>query len=99
MDSVSRRTKADVVASICDDLRIPEFRLSTGSTESKEFLVAVADQIGLGATVAGLSKPEICRTIVESFGDQWLPDYESRGSTVTLKGLEAIERVILRVAP
>ena len=63
--------------------------MSTGSTEPKGIFVAVNDYLGLGLREE-LSKPDMARGIVESAGHRWLPDYESRGSTVTAAGLEAV---------
>lgn len=90
-------TKQDVISRICKRLRIQNHMVSTGSTEPREFLLDVADQLGLGELVQGLDKPGIARVLVESFGTKWLPSYESRGSTVTKDGLIAIENVIVEV--
>jgi hypothetical protein len=63
--------------------------MSTGSTEPKELFVLVNDQYGLGLN-SRLRKPELARGIVESAGQIWHPDYESRGDTVTAEGLQAV---------
>ena len=90
-------TKQDVILRISELLKMPAFAVSTGSTEPREFLLAVADQLGVLSLTAGLDKPGIGKLIVESAGQPWLPDYDSRGSTITKDGLLAIERVVQRI--
>lgn len=90
-------TKQDVILRICELLKIPAFAVSTGSTEPREFLLAVADQLGVLSLTTGLDKPGIGKLIVESSGQPWLPDYDSRGSTITKDGLLAIESVVQRI--
>lgn len=75
-------------------LRIPEFSVSRGSSEPRDFLLEVANQMGLLSQATLLDKPGIGKLIVESCGEPWLPRYDSRGSTVTKDGLLAIERVV-----
>lgn len=86
-----------MILRICNLLKIPMFSVSTGSTEPREFLLAVADQLGLLASTTGLDKPGIGKLIVEGAGQPWLPDYDSRGSTITKDGLLAIERVVKNI--
>lgn len=79
--------KADLVAAIAGALGVPTPRMSTGSTEPREIFELVNDAFGLG--LSG-TKPELARGIVEASGEPWLPDYESRGGTVTKGGLAAV---------
>lgn len=90
-------SKQDVISRICLKLRIRDHKVSTGSTEPREFLLDVADQIGLSPLVQSLDKPGIAKVIVESFGEKWLPAYDSSGSTVTKLGLLAIERTVNKI--
>lgn len=82
-------SKEYLVAAIAGRLGIPPPPMSTGSTEPKEVFAAVNRQLGLGLDDRS-SKPELARAIVESAGYTWKPDYESRGSTVTAAGLNAV---------
>lgn len=90
-------TKQDVILRTCALLKIPVFAVSAGSTEPREFLLAVADQLGLLSLTEGLDKPGIGKLILESAGQPWLPDYDSRGSTITKDGLCAIEQVVYEI--
>ena len=63
--------------------------MSTGSTEPREIFVLINTQLGLGIDET-LTKPEFAKAIVERAGLVWSPDCESRGSTVTLLGLELV---------
>lgn len=85
--------KSDVAKEITDLLGIPKVHFSTGSTEPKELFIHIADCLGLGIEL-NLNKPVLARQIVESSGAVWLPDYESTGSTVTLKGLIAVKSAV-----
>lgn len=87
-------TKQEIMDEICEFLGIPKMKLSTGSTEPKEFLLLVADQMGLIGIAAGEDKINIGKTIVEASGTLWLPEYESAGATITKEGLLAIQRSI-----
>lgn len=81
--------KIDIANDITNLLRTEPVHFSTGSTEPKELFILIAESLGLGIS-SSLSKPEMAQLIVESAGRVWLPDYESSGSTVTRKGLEAV---------
>ena len=81
--------KADLSAEIARLLGIEDPRLSTGSTERKELFLAANDLLALGLPSSS-SKPVLARAIVEAAGFAWRPDYESRGSTVTRRGLTAV---------
>ena len=90
-------TKQEIIDEICSHLTIPTFVISTGSTEPKEFLEAVIDQIGLSGLSNGLDKPGLGRLIVEADGESWLPLYDSTGGTITKEGLLAIRKSILHL--
>ena len=87
------RTKHDVVVEISSILEIVPPAMSTGSTEPKAIFEAVNGQLGLGLS-ASLGKPQLARAIVEAAGYTWGPDFESRGATVTVAGLEAVLRAV-----
>lgn len=82
--------KTEVAKQITDLLRLEPVHFSTGSTEPKELFLKIADSLGLGIDSI-LPKPVMARRIVESAGLSWVPDYESTGGTVTLKGLQAVK--------
>jgi hypothetical protein len=90
-------TKQDLMDEICTHLGIRSFPISTGSTEPKEFLLAVVEQLGLVNISQGLDKSEIGKLIVEADGELWLPDFDSTGGTITKEGLEAIKRAVFHL--
>jgi len=90
------RTKQEVIDSICLDLGIARWETSTGSTEPKGFLLAVADSLGIPYEPRD-SKPALAKRVVESGGEIWLPTHESEGATVTRSGLEAVERSVRKL--
>lgn len=90
-------TKQQLIDAVCDQLSINRFSVSTGSTEPRAFLLAVIEQLGLQLLTSGLDKPGLGRLIVEAGGRPWLPSYDSRGSTVTKLGLEAILETVQRL--
>ena len=83
------QTKKDLVAAIAQLLNVDAPKMSTGSTEPRRIFELVNEQLGLGIEV-DLPKPEFAREIVERAGLVWSPDCESRGSTVTLNGLQLV---------
>jgi hypothetical protein len=85
--------KSEVARSITDKLGIPEVHFSTGSTEPKELFLAVADSLGINVNSAS-TKPGLAKSIVQSSGGTWLPQFESSGSTVTLEGLLAVHSAV-----
>lgn len=88
------KTKQDIVEAISRLIGVhPAPAMSTGSTEPKAILLFVNDRLGLRLDPS-LQKPELARGIVESTGDKWLPTYESRGGTVTKKGLSAVLQAV-----
>lgn len=87
-------TKAQIVKTIADLVgAVPVPAMSTGSTEPKEIFVRVNDQLGLGLD-SSLQKPELAKGIVEAAGNRWLPIHESKGGTVTKRGLEAVLKAV-----
>lgn len=85
--------KSEVAREITRKLGLPEVHFSRGSTEPKELFVQIADCLGIDIVEIN-SKPRIARKIVELSGENWHPDYESAGSTVTLQGLMAVDRAV-----
>ena len=81
--------KSDIVQEIAELLGVAAPAMSTGSTEPRAIFALVNDQLGLGLDNR-LGKPDLARAIVESSGERWHPDYESRGATVTKAGLIAV---------
>lgn len=90
-------TKQELIDEICSHLGIPSFHISTGSTEPKEFLLAVVDQFGITGLSLGMDKQEIGRLIVEASGESWLPDFDSTGGTITKNGLMAIRASVIKL--
>ena len=88
-------TKQEIIDSVCKHLNIGTFLTSTGSTEPKEFLLAIVDQLGITGLSVGMDKPELGKLIVEASGELWLPDYDSTGGTITKEGLLAIKDSVL----
>lgn len=92
-------TKQEVIDAVCKRLGIPTLIISTGSTEPKEFLIAVVEQLGIQGLTAGMDKQELGRLIVEAGGNLWLPEFDSTGGTITKDGLEAIQETVFRLVP
>lgn len=88
-------TKQEIIDDICEHLGISSYLVSTGSTEPKEFLIAVADQLGITGLSKGMDKQELGKLLVEGSGSLWLPQYDSTGGTITKEGLEAIKLSVL----
>lgn len=85
--------KSDIVREIADLLGVAAPTMSTGSTEPRAIFALANDHLGLGLDDT-LGKPELARAIVESSGERWHPDFESRGATVTRSGLLAVLRSV-----
>lgn len=83
-------TKQQLMNEISDLARIPRFKVSSGSTEPRDFLLRIADQLGLQSEVGSLTKPEIARFLCISLGGTWSEDCESSGGTITKKGLMSL---------
>lgn len=90
-------TKQEIIDSVCKHLNIGTFLISTGSTEPKEFLIAIADQLGISGLSIGMDKQELGKLIVEASGELWLPGYDSTGGTITKEGLLAIKDSVLHL--
>ncbi len=90
-------TKQDLIDEICLHLAIPSYIISTGSTEPKDFLLAVADQLGITGLSVGMDKQELGKLIVEASGELWLPDFDSTGGTITKEGLMAIKSSVIKL--
>ena len=90
-------TKQEIIDSVCKHLNIGTFLISTGSTEPKEFLIAIADQLGITGLSVGMDKQELGKLIVEASGEPWLPDYDSTGGTITKEGLLAIKGSVFKL--
>jgi hypothetical protein len=90
-------TKQEIIDEICDHLRIHRFVVSRGSTEPREFFVAVIEQLGIQSLTGSLDKSGLGRLIVEAGGQAWLPSFDSNGGTVTRQGLEAIQETVHRL--
>lgn len=94
-----KTTKKEVIDEISNLLGVALPPLSTGSTESREIFEVINRELGLGIYDAS-TKPEFAREIVERAGIVWSPDCESRGSTVTLNGLQLVlDAVHFFIAP
>jgi hypothetical protein len=90
-------TKQELIDEICLHLGIPSYVISTGSTEPKEFLLAVADQLGITGLSVGMDKQELGKLVVEASGEMWLPDFDSTGGTITKEGLLAIKASVVKL--
>lgn len=88
-----RVQKKDVVVEIAQALGREAPKMSTGSTEPRTIFDMVNEELALGLS-AKFTKPQIARAIVESTGELWAPDFESRGGTVTLRGLQAVREAV-----
>lgn len=64
--------------------------MSTGSTAPREVFIEIDEAFGLGITSRAKTKPELASAIVNAAGYAWLPQFESRGSTITRDGLLAV---------
>jgi hypothetical protein len=85
--------KSEVAHLITQRLGLPDVHFSRGSTEPKELFVQIAETLGIDIIDIN-TKPRIAQKIVELSGENWHPDYESAGSTVTLQGLMAVNRAV-----
>jgi hypothetical protein len=90
-------TKQEVLDEISTLLSVQKFYVTTGSSEPKDFFVSVIEQLGIDIGQHPNTKPGLARAIVEAFGQIWLPEYESTGSTVTLQGLMAILEIVRKI--
>jgi hypothetical protein len=93
-----KETKQNIMDAVNSHLGLPLVRVSSGSSEPREFLSRIIELLGLRRPELD-AKPGLAQGIVESAGFQWLPSYESRGSTVTLEGLRAVQRAVFLLVP
>lgn len=89
-----RKLKVDYVHEIAELINVDPPHMSTGSTEPRAIFDLVNDAFGLGIDDAN-TKPELAREIVLASGKPWNANYESRGGTVTLTGLQAVRDAVL----
>jgi hypothetical protein len=64
--------------------------MSSGSTEPRLIFDHVVEALGLVVPRGLQTKQGEAKAIVEAAGFPWLPNYESRGATVTREGLLAV---------
>lgn len=89
--------KQEVFDRITDLLGMPRQSIGVGSSLPSEVFKEVARQAGVPYT----SMPVVCEEVVEKAGHQHSQDHDSRntpsggGSTVTLKGLQALELALV----
>lgn len=91
-------TKQDILNEVCMHLGLSPIQVSSGSTEPRDFFLRIISLLGLPGPNSG-SKPALGRSIVESAGIMWMPEYESRGSTITLRGLRAVREAVYLFVP
>lgn len=91
-------TKQQVMDAVNTHLGLPMTKVSTGSTEPREFLQRIIDLLGLPLFERD-DKPGLAKCVVEGAGLVWLPIFESRGSTVTLLGLKAVRDAVFLLVP
>jgi hypothetical protein len=75
--------KQEMMNRISEILSIRMFFVSTGSTEPRDFFVAVANQLGLQELSANQGKVELAKLILQVLGEDWEESFSSEGSTVT----------------
>ena len=85
--------KGEIVDRIAKLIQVPAPRMSTGSTEPRAIFLLVEESLGLRLENRK-TKPDLARGIAEAAGFAWAPDYESRGGTVTRKGLIAVLKAV-----
>lgn len=86
--------KQELMDRISRALSLRSFPVSTGSTEPREFFVAVANQLGLGELVKRQGKVELAKLILESLGENWDDSYYSDGATITKKYFVKLVEVV-----
>lgn len=91
----AQRTKQEILDQIAALIGHSGWQVSSGSTEPRVALAEIAESIGV-PTSSNDSKRTVARLIVESWGMDWYPTYESAGETITRQGLAAVlDAVIL----
>lgn len=86
---VPAQSKAEAVARLYAIAGVEPEPLGPGSTEKKSVLVAVASRFGISADLRS-PKPNLGGQIAAALGAEWPPGSWSRGSTITLRGLNTI---------
>ena len=76
-------TKQEMMNRISEILSIRTYFVSTGSTEPRDFFVAVANQLGLQELSANQGKVDLAKLILQVLGEDWDDSYSSEGSTIT----------------
>jgi hypothetical protein len=90
-------TKEQLVSKIAEVLGVDPPPMSIGSTEPRAIFVLANKELGLG--LHAQTKQGMAREIVELAGIPWLPAYESRGATITKRGLQAVLEAVQVLAP
>lgn len=93
-----KQTKQEIMDDINSHLGLPLLRVSSGSSEPREFFSRIIELLGL-PTPSQDDKPGLARGIVECAGLKWLPTFESRGSTVTLAGIKSVQEAVYLLIP
>jgi len=89
VEFIEARNKLEAVARISQLTQSGPETLGPGSKERKSVVLNLAH--GLGLEIDGTNtKQEIAEAIANSFGQEWLAEYESVGQTLTLKGLNIL---------
>ena len=89
MNFVPAANKLDAVTRISELTNSPRETLGPGSKERKSVLINLA--IGLGISFSHeLTKQQLAAHLALRLGRIWLPEYESVGQTITLKGLNLL---------
>jgi hypothetical protein len=85
---IGQLTKKETLSQISEILNI-ETNLSPGSTVPVDAYLKICKVLNLQVKPR-FSKQDLARLIVESAGNDWMPNYVSSGSTVTGDGLAAV---------
>jgi hypothetical protein len=92
-------TKQEILDDIASMLRLPRWRVSTGSTEPREALVDIANALSVPVSRRS-SKPEIAAAIAHAGGQSWDASCDSAdtpsggGGTITHEGLRRVRSAV-----
>lgn len=95
------RSKQDLLDAICDQLGVAREPIGVGSSLPSHVFHTMAAKV----SVPRGSMPEIGQAVAERAGMAWGPSCDSRGSssgggsTVTIEGLQVLERALARLLP
>ena len=89
MEFVPAKTKLEAVNRISQLTRSGEETLGPGSKERKSVLINLAIGLGISFTHE-FTKQELASHLAVRMGASWLPDFESAGQTITLRGLNLL---------